>query len=750
MSSTTRSFHPPKMPAKWAASIEGWSFLSVASVAGRIVSFVALFLVAGVVGLALYGFTHDDRVFEGVAVSGIEIGGMTSAEARSTIEREYIDYLAQPVLLTHNGETFTVVPSDVGVTLNLDATIAEAMSYGREGSVWNRTQTWARSMLRGKSIQAVLSVNDAKLDRALTKIAPNVAVPPANAYIAMDTDAEPAIVAEVPGVAFDLGATRFALLDMVALRGDSPIVIVAPPVAPKVSGTDLAPQLAEVQSAVGSTLMLSGAGRYWAVGSNDLKRIVSSSGPGSPVVVNEDAVRIFVRGIADEIEHAPIDARLVVNDSGELEVVPGAASVDVNVNSSVKAIVSALTSGTHDVALTIKSEPAAISDQDAQDARVRAETLVANGLQITWKEGNAQFTRSELIAAITIDPRPGEAEPIVVGFSPIVIANLLGPIVEQIDVEASNGRYRFVDNAVKLVEKGANGQSVDVEKSTDSIIASIMDGKGSAALTVETVKPEFSNTNAKKIQLNDVLGSASTYYGNSSDARRKNVERAVELESGWLVAPGDIFSYWENIGKVDEEHGFVTGLGILSDGAGGITTAPVVGGGICQVSTTIFQSAFWSGLEIVERTAHPYWLQNYGQPPSGMKGLDAMVDIVDDPTASLDLKFRNTTGNWIAVVMTADGENVRSEIRGTSQGWSVAVQGDGPTINKLVDPPTETMYQDSPELPAGEEKQVETAQQGFDATVVRIVRDKDGNVIDQYTISSTYVPSVNRILRGTG
>ena len=131
-----------------------------------------------------------------------------------------------------------------------------------------------------------------------------------------------------------------------------------------------------------------------------------------------------------------------------------------------------------------------------------------------------------------------------------------------------------------------------------------MEVKGSAEVTVKTVKPEFSNTSAKKIQINDVLGTASTYYGNSSDARRKNVERAVELESGWLVAPGDIFSYWENIGQVDEKHGFVTGLGILSDGAGGITTAPVVGGGICQVSTTIFQSAFWSGLEIVERTAH--------------------------------------------------------------------------------------------------------------------------------------------------
>jgi hypothetical protein len=100
--------------------------------------------------------------------------------------------------------------------------------------------------------------------------------------------------------------------------------------------------------------------------------------------------------------------------------------------------------------------------------------------------------------------------------------------------------------------------------------------------------------------------------------------------------------------------------------------------------------------------------------------------------------------------MTADGENVTSEVRGIDPGWDVKVDGNEPKISNIVEPPTETMYQDSPELPVGEERQVETAQQGFDATVTRITRDKDGNVIDEYTITSTYVPSVNRYLRGTG
>ena len=149
----------------------------------------------------------------------------------------------------------------------------------------------------------------------------------------------------------------------------------------------------------------------------------------------------------------------------------------------------------------------------------------------------------------------------------------------------------------------------------------------------------------------------------------------VEIEDGWLIPPDGVFSYAEFMGLVDEANGFVTGYGIVADPNGGVTTAPVIGGGICQVSTTIFQAAFWAGLPIVERWAHPYWLRGYGQAPYGMQGLDAMVNI--EPDWALDLKFKNTTGNWIALVMVADGENVHAEIRGTDPGWEIDVPEPG-------------------------------------------------------------------------
>jgi vancomycin resistance protein YoaR len=176
-----------------------------------------------------------------------------------------------------------------------------------------------------------------------------------------------------------------------------------------------------------------------------------------------------------------------------------------------------------------------------------------------------------------------------------------------------------------------------------------------------------------------------------------------------------------------------------------VTTAPVVGGGVCQVSTTLFHAVFWAGLPVVERYTHPYWISSYGDPPSGMLGLDAMVDV--QPDYALDFKFRNTTDNWIAVDMQADGTNVVVKILGTNPRWTIEV--DEPVITDIKEADTTVNYEDSPELPTGEERQVESAAQGFTATIVRTV-SLDGETLSEDTFSGIYAPSRNTILRGTG
>jgi hypothetical protein len=98
--------------------------------------------------------------------------------------------------------------------------------------------------------------------------------------------------------------------------------------------------------------------------------------------------------------------------------------------------------------------------------------------------------------------------------------------------------------------------------------------------------------------------------------------------------------------------------------------------------------------------------------------------------------------------MVADGENVYAEIRGTNRDWDIQVVD--PVITNVVKPSTEMIYTDSPELPRGEELQVESAREGFTSTITRTVRNRDVDIVDEYMLESTYAASRDTTLRGTG
>jgi vancomycin resistance protein YoaR len=707
----------------------------------------ALLVFASVVGLSLYGYSHADRIYEGVTVSGVSVGGMSEAQARAALEERFAGYLDTKVELQGADQTFTITPREAGASIDSAQTAKLAFQYGRSGSLWNRAQTWVRSAVHGHEVAAVITVDSATLDARLTGLAPQITRAPSDAHVNMTASGNPTIVPEVSGVALDVGGSRGRIIGRFSELSAAPVQLVTPAIAPSVTAGQLEKSLPGAQAAVSSSLALTGNDQSWVVSPEDLKRIVSVNGADGSIQVDERSLRNLIRNIAGEVEHESQDAGLYVTDDGQILTAPAVDAVDLDVSSSVAEAVEALKSGNHSIALKMSSEPPSITDAMAEQAAGVAEELVQNGVTINWSDGSGWLGRADLLAALVIEPKPGEDQPFAFSFDPTVLESRLQPLLDQIYVPAKDAQFRLVDGRVEVVGEAQTGIEVDVDDAVKKVSNAAFGHKTEITLKVHKVKPDYPASYRPKIELNDLLGDSSTYYGTSSEPRRHNVEHAVELENGWLVPPDGIFSYDEWLGNVTKDNGFVTGFGIVADGnTGGVTTAPVVGGGICQVSTTIFQAAFWAGMPIVERWQHPYWLTTYGEPPRGMKGLDAMVNIEED-AQSLDMKFQNTTGDWIAVVVQADGEYVTAQIFGTNPGWDVEVSD--PTITNIVTPPSDVRYTDSEELPAGEELQVEHAQDGFDASIHRTV-SKDGELVDDLTLESSFAPSRDTFLRGTG
>jgi len=720
-----------------------------------VAGFVAIIVLASVLGFGLYAYGHQGRIYQGVSVGGVDLSGMTRTEAVAALQNGYTTYMNTPVTLSYKGENYAISPNQLGLRLDAEQSVDAAMQYGRSGSIWHRSQDWAKGLFGGTNLNGTVVSSGAQTDAALLALTPDVARAPANASMDFSGSA-PSVVPDIPGIGFDYGMTKATLIDRVRHQSLAPVQIATTTLLAEVTTDTINQTLPNAQTALSNALTIKGVGNgIWSLDQTQLKALISVSADGTTLTVNKEALTQLVGGIASSIEQPTKDAVLLVNGSGELTVVPGNQSISVDTTKSVDQIASAITAGTPSVELVIKQKQPDITTDMANASLASIKKTLSKGVTVKWDSGSGAIKPADLMASLIITPTPGKAEPFTFALSHKLLKGYIDAVAGDIEVEPKEASFRLVNGDVKAIEKGRTGIVINFEDSAERIEKAVFAGYESSTLKVDEVKAKYSASDAAKIKLPDVLGEAATPYSSSTEARKINVERAVDLETGWLVAPGDVFSYDETMGQVTEDNGFVVGLGILADpnNPGQVTTGPVVGGGICQVSTTIFQSAFWSGLPFLERYQHPYWINSYGIGEGGMKGLDAMVNIEPDGSTeamTLDMKFQNTTDNWIAVELTADGTNVTSRILGTNPGWNIQIADGDPQISNIVKPDENEIRQDSPELPSGTERQVETAQDGFDTMIVRTVTDKDGNVIDSYSLASSYGATSNRILVGTG
>ncbi|MBX3072136.1 MAG: peptidoglycan binding domain-containing protein [Thermomicrobiales bacterium] len=737
----------PVLPAMPKPASSHKRELDFAATLFRTLFFLALIAaVAAIAGAGLYGLSHSNRIYEGVSVAGVEVGGMTRSEAKAALRDPLRAATSHPVILTNGEQQFSLDPRAAGIEIDLDATVNQAFSFGRNGNVLERSGDWFTAILDGHQSGIEVSYDQASLDATLMQIAPSITRPAIDAYVRKNAEGNPELVPELPGIGFDLATTRNSMIAMIASLENRPVQIAAPIIPAAVEVADLNTGFSQIESAVSSSLVLKGTDTSWELTPDQIRQIVSVGGDQQRLIVNRDAVQSIVETIASQANRSVKDASITVTD-GLLAVDPSVTGVSVNVAESANLIIGALEQGSTAVSLSYQEQQPRITDEQAAAAVTIGEEILNRGVELTWEDGSTEIGRGQLLAALTVAVNPDREQPFQFGFNAQTLSETLSNTFRSVEVPVIEPILRYVGGKITVVQESQTGIAVDADATMKNVVDALLGNQPEAQMVLIETEPKLTDEAIAAITLTDVLAESSTYYGDSSDARRHNVETAAALQAGWLIGPGEQFSFAHFVGSVDEESGFMTGFGIVDDpSTGGVTTAPVVGGGICQVSTTIFQAAFWAGLEIDERYTHPYWIQAYGEPPRGMKGLDAMVNIED--SGSLDLKFTNTTDHWIAIDVVADGTTVNVKIRGVDPGWNVEISD--PLIYNEIDPSTETRYEESPELPEGSRLQVEFAQPGFTSEITRTITAEDGELLDVSTVIGTYAPSQNTILEGTG
>jgi vancomycin resistance protein YoaR len=246
------------------------------------------------------------------------------------------------------------------------------------------------------------------------------------------------------------------------------------------------------------------------------------------------------------------------------------------------------------------------------------------------------------------------------------ITTFIEDIARKINSDPINAKLRFNTdkNSLEEIEPHADGINIDTTASTQKIVDLLLDNINalppSLELAFDKVTATITSENAKELGITELIGEGISDFRGSTQSRIHNISTASKRFDGLVIAPNEEFSFVSVLGPVDGEHGYKEELVIRDN-----ETKPEYGGGICQVSTTVFRGAIFSGMKITQRRNHSYPVHYY--TPTGF---DATVYV-----PAPDFRFINNTPGHILLNMEMEGTKLIFRYFGTDDGRSVDMQG---------------------------------------------------------------------------
>src|SRR5438309_3100920 len=396
------------------------------------------------------------------------------------------------------------------------------------------------------------------------------------------------------------------------------------------------------------------------------------------------------------------------------------------------AVIAARTLEDREIDLHVRAIYPAVDESGYRDAVARA-TAVVTPLEVTVEDRRIAEDAPALATLLSIDrvaARPGElpALPLdaiapaaryryAVSLKQDRLKDWVTAVAAKLDRPALSARFTVNPDGVASVVPGATGIRVTQDKliaqlSTDLLSAAVGTRNVAAPAAIET--PAFSTEQANSWLPKISRTSEFTTYYPSNPSRHANISTGSSQFDGIVILPGQTFSFWELLGPVTIERGYAYAGAIINNRS----DEHVMGGGLCQVSTTIFNAVAAQGYEIVERHAHGYYIDRYPI------GYDAAVF---EP--GVDFKWRNDTANPVFIYSWSDWTSLTIDVWGIPTGRTVAVSA--ATQKNFVHPAADQPA--DPAFPKG------VSVDGRDVFKTRTVYE-NGKVLHQDFFASHYAP----------
>jgi vancomycin resistance protein YoaR len=448
------------------------------------------------------------------------------------------------------------------------------------------------------------------------------------------------------------------------------------------------------------------------------------------VVFDQRQAAAYLRNLAAQIDQPQIEATIGVQGT-DVSVRSGQIGRNLDVAATIEVLTPSI-SRLYDADLPLVIRESAPQVLDASQQAAIARDMLAQPLTLTADgAGPWSFDASTLAGMLRFNRvTDGTGSRYEVGLDTQSLAAFLEPLTPTLARDPENARFIFNDDTrqLDLLKEAVIGRALDVPATIQAVNTGLTAGQHQIALVFQTTDPAIrSDAKAADLGITELVVDAKTYTNGSSPERIQNIKTASSAFQGMLFAPGETISMTKLLGDISLDKGYAEALIIYGD-----RTIKGVGGGVCQVSTTLFRAAFYAGYRLDERHPHAYRVSYYEQGPNSPgPGLDATVFV-----PLVDFKFTNDTPYWLLMETYVYGNTLEWKFYSTKDGRSVAWNTTGAT--NVVDAP-EPLYRENPDLPKGKIKQVDYQADGADILVTRTV-SRDGAVLYTDRIKTHYLP----------
>jgi vancomycin resistance protein YoaR len=368
--------------------------------------------------------------------------------------------------------------------------------------------------------------------------------------------------------------------------------------------------------------------------------------------------RAEVEEIASQVNFEPKEASVNIVGS-QVEVVSSRVGYKLDEAATMESVDGAINDMSGQARLVGEVLQPAVTTQEAEAAAEKARGAVSEQLVLEAEGETWTLSPADVGSALVVTRESGEID---IGLDRDRLVDRLAHVYADLNIKPVEAGYDFAEDGSVIVTQSKEGQKVVEDKLLGAIEKGLFENRREYEVPTTVDEPVYTTAELEAMKPTEPQGTYRTNFTATTDQGRTRVENlqiASNAVNGTFVAPGDTFSMLEHVAGLDyhETHVIVNGAETTADG-----------GGLCQVTSTLYNAALYAGLEITERTPH------HSQLPYIRPGMDATVWYGDLATTAddLDMSFKNTTDGFILIQeYTSDDGYIYANVYGVPDNVEV-------------------------------------------------------------------------------